>query len=81
MIDNVQTIDFQTGNEIQNCSDLIPGEYYFLVDKHNSKSVLLEKLIDHECFHFTTNRIWACENNPQAFERWDIFGPIKFNKI
>ena len=25
---------------------------------------------------FTDHKIWACDNNPQAFDRWDIYGPI-----
>lgn len=58
--------------------ELVVGEKYWLVDKTNDMyRTDICRAIDNvdNTKHFG-NRIWASKENPQAFERWNIFGPI-----
>lgn len=63
---------------ITNPDDLTVGEKYWLVDKTNDmyrSEICMSIDNDDRQKHFK-NRIWATKENPQAFARWNIFGPI-----
>lgn len=59
-------------------SELQPGHQYWVRYK-GSKS---HYIVDCDCVDghidqiYLGDHIWATKENPQAFERWDIFGPV-----
>ena len=63
--------------EIKQPSELETGRYYHCISKdHDQHSI--HKVYEHgEHRHLGFDKIWATETNPQAFERWKIYGPIE----
>lgn len=63
---------------ITNPDDLREGEKYWLVDKTNDmyRTDICRTIPNVDNTKHFGNRIWASSSNPQAFERWNIFGPI-----
>jgi len=72
--------------EILKGEDLIAGEYYYCYDKNPSSKEPVHiyrcdkkdgspVYIDNGC------RMWASNENPQAFKHWRIFGEIPIPKF
>ena len=60
-------------------SDLLPGASYWLRSKHMPEVTRTETLMGTPASHgvwFTHHRVLATKDNPQAFDRWEIWGPI-----
>jgi hypothetical protein len=64
-------------NRIERPEDLIPGESYWLKGRFSQDkraATLKGTRLSHGVYF--ENRIWASVDNPQAFDRWEIWGPI-----
>ena len=58
-------------------SELVIGESYWL-RTHYTKIDDVSKLTSSECAGLAIfkNETWAYPNRPEAFDRWEIWGPI-----
>ena len=70
-------------SKITDIGDLINDKYYWLVSKlvydngEHSKSKMIQKFRDHgDTPAYFGDRIWCYEDNNQAMENYDIYGPI-----
>jgi len=60
---------------IESNDQLEVGEHYHCFDRVTAK-YSVEKCSD-EGEKYLARKIWATDDNNQALERWDIYGPIK----
>jgi len=57
--------------------DLITGEWYWCIGKELYHDFSIYEVISpNEDSKYLAERIWAMDNNSQALEKWDIYGPI-----
>ena len=65
-------------NQILKNEDLIPEEYYWCISKKipNARLQLLGCSLTPNGNKMIGSRIWAMDENNQALEKYDIYGPI-----
>jgi hypothetical protein len=63
--------------KITSSEELIVGKYYFCKPTNGLDPIILN-VGSFENKKFLGNRIWCTEDNPQAFEKFTIVGPIEF---
>jgi hypothetical protein len=63
--------------EIIEPSELETGRYYHCISKDHDQHSIHKVYFHGEHRYLGFDKIWATETNPQAFERWKIYGPIE----
>ena len=61
--------------EIKTAEELEVNRYYHCFDRRFGHHEIHQVVVRSETKCMGVNRIWASNDNPQAFERWLIMGP------